>query len=130
MHALRWPAGQGLERLGVKAELEHVARLSFGAGQLGIDRFVGTEAGLRMLNPDDKVGDPPHAAEDERHLVDDVAGRSEGITDPPDPRCERLTILSLGDLVDGAVQSAILGQALCLVLPALLNNELGERTEL
>ena len=85
MHSLRWPAGQGLERLGVKAELEHVARLSFRAGQLGINRLVDAEAGLRMLNPDDKVGDPPHAVEDERHLVDDVAGRSEGIADPPHP---------------------------------------------
>ena len=87
------PAGLRGDRLGVEAQLQHVAGLGRVAGELGVDRFVGDRA-VGQIDPLEEVGDPADPVVHERHLEDDVVTLGEHVTDPVDPRRERLVARS------------------------------------
>ena len=78
-------AGLRGDRLGVEAQLQHVAGLGGVAGQLGVDRLVDERA-VGQIDPLEEVGDPADAVVHERHLEDDVVTRRQHVTDPADPR--------------------------------------------
>ena len=73
------------ECLGVEAELEDVAGLGLGAGELGIDWLPADLAGLRIDLSLQEVGHAPHAVVDERHLEDQVDVGLESREDALDP---------------------------------------------
>ena len=127
--ALRWPAGQGFEGLGVEAELEHVARLGLRAGQLGVNRLPDAGTRVGMVNPYEEVGDPPDPLMDKRHLVDHVVPRVEGVADPVHPVGERFPAVPAGNLEDVESPAAIGGQAVPFVLVALLHQKVRQRAE-
>ena len=77
------------DRLGVEAQLQDVAGLGLVAGELGVDRLVDERA-VGQIDPLEEVGDPSHAVVHERHLEHDVVALGEHVTDPGDPRGERL----------------------------------------
>ncbi len=89
-HPVGHPAGAGLDRLGVETQLQHVTRLGFLAGELGVDRLVGERAGVGVVDPAQEVGDAPDALVHERHLEHDVVAVGQHVADPVDPLLERL----------------------------------------
>ena len=129
VHEARPHARRRLDGVGVEAELEHVPRLGLDAGQLGVDRFVGDDAGVGVVDADQEVGDAADPVVDERHLVDHVVPFVEGIAHPFDPGGERLARLSIGDAEDRPALPFVLGQAVGLVLEALVEQELGQLAE-
>ena len=83
------PGGR-LDRLGVEAQLQHVAGLGLLAGELGVDRLVGERAGVGVVDTAQEVGDAADAVVHERHLEHDVVALGEHVADPVDPVLERL----------------------------------------
>ena len=73
------------ECLGVEAELEDVAGLGLGAGQLGVDWLPADLAGLRIDLPLQEVGHAPHTVVHERHLEEQVDVGLESREDALDP---------------------------------------------
>ncbi len=92
MHELGQHAGARLDRLGVEAQLQHVAGLGLLAGELGVDRLVGERAGVGVVDPAQEVGDAPDALVHERHLEHDVVTLGQHVADPVDPLLERLAV--------------------------------------
>jgi hypothetical protein len=90
----RTPAapGGGLDRLGVEAQLQHVAGLGRVAGELGVDRLPGEPVAVGIVDPAQEVGDAPDALVHERHLEHDVVTVGEHVADPVDPLLERLVV--------------------------------------
>ena len=85
--------GERVERLGVEAQLQHMARLGLVAGELGVDRLVGHRTGVGIDGAHEEVGDAADPVVDERHLEHDVVTVGHRVADPRDPRLERLAAL-------------------------------------
>ena len=117
------------DRLGVEAQLQHVAGLGLVAGELGVDRLVD-EGAVGQIDPLEEVGDPPHAVVHERHLEDDVVTLGEHVTDPGDPRGERLVApVPVGNLEDLAALRPVLREHRLLVVEPLLHQHLRHLAE-
>ena len=82
----------GGEGLGVEAQLQDVAGLGLGAGELGVERLVAEGAERRRLvDADEEVGHATEPVMDQRELVDDVVAGGEDVADSLRPLGERLS---------------------------------------
>ena len=130
VHTARPDALQGLERVGVEAQLHDVAGLGLGACELRVDRFVGerTEVG-RHLDALEEVGDATHPVVHERRLEDDVMPLGQHRACPRRPALERLAVGARGDLDDIASLRAQRVEVGALVIDALVAEQLREAAE-
>ena len=129
VHVLGQHAGGRLDRLGVEAQLQHVAGLGLLAGELGVDRFVGERAGVGIVDPAQEVGDAPDALVDERHLEHDVVPLGKHVTDTVDPVLERLVVLAVGHDEDRQPLGPIPVEHRLLVFEALVEQHLRHLAE-
>ena len=107
-----------------------MARLGLRPGQLGVHRLVG--AGIRgsgSSTHDQEVGDASHPVVDERHLIDDVKPDVQGGCRPAPPSRQTTHPLAAGNLEDVEALALVFGQAVVLVLEALVGQEPSERAE-
>jgi hypothetical protein len=121
MHLPRSTAGQFLQSVGVKTELQDVSRLALGTAEFGVDWFVVTETISRFVNANQKVSDTADSLVDEGHLVHHVGAPIEWITNSRHPLRERLVRIASRNLVDRAPLVFEIGEAVAFVRRSFLD---------
>ena len=128
VHPLGTAPRRGLERVGVEAELQHVAGLRLLPSELRVDGLVGHRTVL-VDDAEEEVGDAADAVVDEGHLVDDVVPLAERVADSGHPRRERLAVVPFRDPEDRQALRLVVLEARGLVLETLRHEQPGERAE-